>query len=95
MTEYRLGTNNLPKPAWFDEWFTIGRDPVGEPIQRRLREMTADDVLASLDWYLQEQQRLLSGDTVNELTMPLLHHAVMSSLGAVMSSFRACRIMSD
>jgi hypothetical protein len=36
------------------EWFTIGRDPVGEPIQRRLREMAADDVLASLDWYLQD-----------------------------------------
>ena len=45
-------------PEQFNEQFTLYLNTKGEPVQRTLREMTADEVLAAERWQLAEADRL-------------------------------------
>jgi hypothetical protein len=45
-------------PDQFNEQFTLYLNTDGEPVQRTLREMTADEVLAAERWQLAEADRL-------------------------------------
>jgi hypothetical protein len=47
------------KPEAFNERFTIRLNVDGHPVERTLSEMTADEVLAAMDWHNHEHDRLL------------------------------------
>jgi|SRR4051794_2895968 hypothetical protein len=46
------------KPEAFNECFTIGLSPAGEPVQRPMRGMTADEFLAAWAWHREAAARL-------------------------------------
>jgi hypothetical protein len=49
---------NVVTSAAFNEQFTIGTDADGKPVQRTLRDMTADEVGRTMDWHHREAMRL-------------------------------------
>ena len=44
-------------PPRFNEVFTISLDADGQPVEKPLREMTADEVWSALSWYHREVYR--------------------------------------
>jgi hypothetical protein len=46
------------KPEAFDASFTIGLDPAGEPVERPLKRMTAEEFLAAWAWHREAAARL-------------------------------------
>lgn len=49
---------SILQPDQFNERFTLYLDTDGQPVQRSLREMTADEVLTAIDWQTAEANRL-------------------------------------
>jgi hypothetical protein len=50
--------NNVITSAAFNEQFTVGTDSDGKPVQRTLRDMTADEVGRAMDFHHREAMRL-------------------------------------
>jgi hypothetical protein len=48
----------IVKPEQFNEIFTIGLTATGEPVQRPMREMTADEFLVAWEWHRDAAVRL-------------------------------------
>jgi hypothetical protein len=49
---------SVVKPPQFNERFTIYLNAAGEPVQRTLSEMTADEVMQAINWHDEEADRL-------------------------------------
>lgn len=51
-------SDNVLTTARFSEPFTLYVNAAGSPVQRTLREMTAGEVLAAIEWHADEAERL-------------------------------------
>lgn len=54
-----MSATNVIKPDQFNGHFTIYLNVAGDPVQRTLGEMTADEVLLALEWHSTEADRLI------------------------------------